>query len=304
MKRKTLLVAVALVFLTRPPLAVPREQGGTPAATRAPVVTEADREEITPETPVREGSHGAWVAAGTIEDLFTGAGGAARRTPRPAQPTPGPGAAASPATPAGQAPAGPVQQPTPTTQQAPQPAAAAAGAAPPAAGDPAPAQPDEDAPCWHLQTADGARYGPATRAQLDQWFNQGRVGTTCLLWRPGWDQWRPAPAVYPQLAQQPAAPGPSGGTPTPQKPAAPGPSGGTVAPQKPAAPGPSGGTPTPQKPAVPGAPASPAPQDPYTVRMSAAATATGLGGPRPSAPESLAGQTRLELGALRSGGPL
>jgi len=47
LKRKTLLVAVALVFLTRPPLAVPREQGGTPAATRAPVVTEADREEIT-----------------------------------------------------------------------------------------------------------------------------------------------------------------------------------------------------------------------------------------------------------------
>ncbi len=52
---------------------------------------------------------------------------------------------------------------------------------------------------WKLQTPDGRVYGPVPRAELDQWFREGRVPAGAqILWEA--DQvWRSAVEIYPTL---------------------------------------------------------------------------------------------------------
>jgi hypothetical protein len=65
---------------------------------------------------------------------------------------------------------------------------------------------------WYLQTEDGEQYGPVTKAELNEWVEEGRIDATCQLLSDGWDQWKWAEEVYPQIA--PAdAPADSGGLP-------------------------------------------------------------------------------------------
>lgn len=61
---------------------------------------------------------------------------------------------------------------------------------------------------WHVQTADGAHYGPVTKADLDAWVADERLDAECQVLMDGWDQWKWAEEVYPQLApaQQPDGP--------------------------------------------------------------------------------------------------
>ena len=40
-----------------------------------------------------------------------------------------------------------------------------------------------------------------SKAQLDGWVQQGRVGSGCQVLQQGWPQWKWAAEVYPQLAQ-------------------------------------------------------------------------------------------------------
>lgn len=72
--------------------------------------------------------------------------------------------------------------------------------------------------------ADGQRYGPITRDELDQWATEQRVNGECQVWQVGWPQWRLASEIYPGLATPPApvpspAPNPLSASPSsPQQP--------------------------------------------------------------------------------------
>jgi len=59
---------------------------------------------------------------------------------------------------------------------------------------------------WYLQTEEGDQYGPVTKAELDQWLAEGRIDASCQILCEGWDQWRWAEDVYPQLAGTSASP--------------------------------------------------------------------------------------------------
>jgi|GEM_PF-1280285 len=59
---------------------------------------------------------------------------------------------------------------------------------------------------WYLQTEEGEQYGPVTKAELDQWLAEGRIDASCQILCEGWDQWRWAEDVYPELAGTPTAP--------------------------------------------------------------------------------------------------
>jgi hypothetical protein len=58
---------------------------------------------------------------------------------------------------------------------------------------------------WHLQGDGGQRYGPVSRQELDSWVADGRVDANCQLLRDGWEQWKWADEIYPELAPRPAA---------------------------------------------------------------------------------------------------
>jgi len=53
---------------------------------------------------------------------------------------------------------------------------------------------------WFMQTEDGEQYGPVTRAELDDWVEEGRLDATCQVLCEGWEQWKWAEEVFPQLA--------------------------------------------------------------------------------------------------------
>ena len=117
----------------------------------------------------------------------------------------------TPPQPAPQPKSQPKSQPAPT----PRPQAKAAAGKPAGQAQPAQAQPVQQVPSaqstdvaeWHMQTGDGEEYGPVTKAELDGWVVEGRLDRNCQVLQDGWDQWRWADDVYPQLAE-PAAPEP------------------------------------------------------------------------------------------------
>ena len=54
---------------------------------------------------------------------------------------------------------------------------------------------------WTLQMSDGEEYGPITKSDLDSWLADGRVDSDCQILRDGWDQWKWAAEIYPELAE-------------------------------------------------------------------------------------------------------
>jgi predicted Zn finger-like uncharacterized protein len=124
---------------------------------------------------------------------------AAGSTPAPAAPEPAPPAAKKPGPP----PAPPARRstpPTPPPAAAPAPRAGALGAdfrrqmsapAPPPAQAPPPEQ-------WHVAIND-VPVGPIRRAELSRKVETGAVGPDSLVWREGFDDWRPLGEV-PELA--------------------------------------------------------------------------------------------------------
>ena len=57
-------------------------------------------------------------------------------------------------------------------------------------------------PEWHVQTQDGKEYGPIHRHELDAWVADGRIDASCQILHDGWNEWRWAKDVFPQLAKQ------------------------------------------------------------------------------------------------------
>ncbi|WP_218933133.1 DUF4339 domain-containing protein [Roseimaritima multifibrata] len=53
---------------------------------------------------------------------------------------------------------------------------------------------------WYVRPSSGGQYGPAGGDLLCEWIEQGRVGSSSLLWRDGWAQWRSAEEVLPELS--------------------------------------------------------------------------------------------------------
>jgi phage FluMu protein Com len=81
-------------------------------------------------------------------------------------------------------PAGRAKAPTPTPQ-APAPAAAPQAAA--------------SNVTWTVQLPDGEQYGPVSKTDLDEWLREGRLDSKCQVLREGWDQWKWADEVFPEL---------------------------------------------------------------------------------------------------------
>ncbi len=52
---------------------------------------------------------------------------------------------------------------------------------------------------WQVRTPDGRLYGPVPRAELDQWYAEGRIPGNAQLLRSGEHQWVMAAEVYPDL---------------------------------------------------------------------------------------------------------
>lgn len=81
----------------------------------------------------------------------------------------------------------------------------------PAAGT----DPIDDAPSavWYVRPATGGQFGPAPGEIMRAWIAEGRVGASSLVWRAGWQEWRAASAIFPQLGSLLASPGVSIGPP-------------------------------------------------------------------------------------------
>ncbi len=94
-----------------------------------------------------------------------------------------------------------------------------AGSTPAIAEKPAPAdssvrtvrEPDQEAEAeaeaedegqWYMQTDDGEQYGPVDREELNAWVAEGRIDGTCQLLCDGWDQWKWADELFPELAEE------------------------------------------------------------------------------------------------------
>lgn len=59
---------------------------------------------------------------------------------------------------------------------------------------------------WFMQSEEGEQYGPVSRTELEAWVAEGRLDAGCQLLREGWEQWKWAEEVFPQLSATPAAP--------------------------------------------------------------------------------------------------
>ena len=63
---------------------------------------------------------------------------------------------------------------------------------------------------WYMQTEDGESYGPISKSELDEWVGDGRIDSTCQVLQEGWDQWKWAEEVFPELAESAKAAGEAG----------------------------------------------------------------------------------------------
>lgn len=64
---------------------------------------------------------------------------------------------------------------------------------------------------WYI-ARDGKQHGPLSDVEMRTFVAQGHLRPTDLIWRPGFADWRPAPAVFPFPAPEPApapTPGPA-----------------------------------------------------------------------------------------------
>ena len=67
--------------------------------------------------------------------------------------------------------------------------------------DPTPRPVEQQGPDrWRVRTTDGRVYGPVPRAELDEWYTEGRIPAAAQLQREGTEQWQTAAEIYPGLA--------------------------------------------------------------------------------------------------------
>jgi len=56
---------------------------------------------------------------------------------------------------------------------------------------------------WYVRSTSGDQFGPAKGELFNAWIQEGRVGTDSLVWQEGWEDWKQAGEVFPQLAGPP-----------------------------------------------------------------------------------------------------
>ena len=72
---------------------------------------------------------------------------------------------------------------------------------------------------WYI-ARDGKQHGPLSDVEMRAFVAQGHLKPTDLIWRPGFADWRPAPAVFPFQAPEQPAPAPRPGVTRPTGPSA------------------------------------------------------------------------------------
>ena len=60
---------------------------------------------------------------------------------------------------------------------------------------------------WYLRVPEGQVYGPADKATLDQWVQQGRADAKCFVGHSAQGPWEPIGRYYPHLSAHPGGPG-------------------------------------------------------------------------------------------------
>jgi hypothetical protein len=60
---------------------------------------------------------------------------------------------------------------------------------------------------WFVRPPSGGQFGPATANVLRTWLAEGRLTADTLLWCEGWQDWREASEVFPQLSPKLTIPG-------------------------------------------------------------------------------------------------
>jgi len=68
---------------------------------------------------------------------------------------------------------------------------------------------------WYI-ARDGKQHGPLSDVEMRTFVAQGHLKPTDLIWRPGFADWRPAPAVFPFQQQQPPPAAAAAPRPAPQ----------------------------------------------------------------------------------------
>lgn len=54
---------------------------------------------------------------------------------------------------------------------------------------------------WYVQSESGEQYGPISRRELDTWVAESRVTSASQVLQNGWDQWKWAGELYPELSE-------------------------------------------------------------------------------------------------------
>ncbi|MGZ5822602.1 MAG: DUF4339 domain-containing protein [Hyphomicrobium sp.] len=72
---------------------------------------------------------------------------------------------------------------------------------------------------WYI-ARDGKQHGPLSDVEMRAFVAQGHLKPTDLIWRPGFADWRPAPAVFSFQAPEPPGPAPRPGVTRPTGPSA------------------------------------------------------------------------------------
>ena len=63
---------------------------------------------------------------------------------------------------------------------------------------------------WYI-ARDGKQHGPLTDVEMRTFVAHSYLRPSDLLWRPGMNDWLPAPSIFPALFQSQPAPGPGPG---------------------------------------------------------------------------------------------
>jgi hypothetical protein len=60
---------------------------------------------------------------------------------------------------------------------------------------------------WFVRPPSGGQFGPATADVLRSWLAEGRLTADTLVWHEGWQDWREATELFPQLSPKLTIPG-------------------------------------------------------------------------------------------------